>query len=494
MPALPLRILVADDDPTFRDILEIRLQEWGYGVRVAAGAREAEAVVREWKPDLILTDVVMPETSGIQLLARLRAAGSQSPVILLTAHGTVEMAVEAMKLGAVDFLTKPLNHSHLRAVIEEVLARPDGAVTNGAGADRVDAGAGVEDAAGAGGPGAGNVGEPAADRAGGAAAGSATGPKIGRHGMGPFIGTSRAMREVYELVHRVAESDAPVLITGESGTGKELVARYIHDNSARRDEAFIPVNAAAIPRDLMESEIFGHEKGAFTGAVSSRPGCFEMADGGTLFLDEIGEMPRELQPKLLRVLDEAKIRRLGGSRELSLNVRTLTATNRNPRKAVKEGVLREDLFFRLNVLQVHLPPLRDRENDTSLLARRFAETFSRRHGGPERIFEDETLELLQAYSWPGNVRELRNLVERAVVLAGDGRIGPAELPPYVRNPEAWGAGSYSFPPDATVADVERALILRTLDATGNNKSETARRLGVSVRTIRNKLQGYGIDR
>jgi DNA-binding NtrC family response regulator len=254
------------------------------------------------------------------------------------------------------------------------------------------------------------------------------------------------------------------------------------------------VNAAAIPRDLMESEIFGHEKGAFTGATDARAGCFEMADNGTLFLDEIGEMPKELQPKLLRVLDEARLRRLGGKKELTFDVRTLTATNRDPRAAVEEGVLREDLFFRLNVFAVHLPPLRDRKGDIPILARRFARELARKHGGDDPSFQDEALELLEAYSWPGNVRELRNLVERAVVLARDGVIQAKHLPPYVRNPTGTISGRFSFPPGATAADVERELILQTLEETGNNKSETARRLGVSVRTIHNKLNAWGIDR
>jgi DNA-binding NtrC family response regulator len=312
--------------------------------------------------------------------------------------------------------------------------------------------------------------------------------------MGRFLGRSPQMRELFALIRQVSASDASVLITGESGTGKELVASTIHELSRRRDGPFIPLNTAAIPRELMESQLFGHEKGAFTGAVTSYPGCFELADGGTLFLDEIGEMPKELQPKLLRVLDNPRLRRVGGSRERSFDVRTLAATNRDPRAAVEDKVLREDLFFRLNVLHVHLPPLRERKGDVAFLARRFAEQMAVKHQLAGGVIRDEALEYLIRYRWPGNVRELRNLIERAVVLAQASAIGPEHLPPYVREPGAPTVERYVFPPEATLADAERELILRCLDETGNNKTETARRLGLSARTIHNKLRAYGIDR
>ncbi|TVP74563.1 MAG: sigma-54-dependent Fis family transcriptional regulator [Gemmatimonadales bacterium] len=456
----PPRILVVDDDLTFRDVLEMRLESWGYQVKVADRASSAAGIIRGWQPDLVLSDVVMPDVSGIELLTSLREDAPHRPVILLTAHGTVEMAVEAMKLGAVDFITKPFNHEHLRAVVEESL--------DAARRRRKDA--------------------PARE-------GTPPGRDRGELGYGDFVGRSDAMQEVYELLQSVAESDAGVLITGESGTGKELAARAIHRESSRSDGPFVALNAAAIPRDLMESEIFGHEKGAFTGATQAREGVFEMADGGTLFLDEIGEMPPELQPKLLRVLDEARLRRVGGRKELSFDVRLLAATNRDPREAVREGLLREDLFFRLNILTVHLPPLRQRAGDIPLLARRFARQFSEKHGGPERWLEEDTLDLLEEHPWPGNVRELRNVMERAVVLSRDGGITPSHLPPWIREGEGTLAEQdWTFPEGATVAEAERELILRTLDETGNNKAEAARRLGISVRTIRNKLKSWDIDR
>ncbi|TVP50059.1 MAG: sigma-54-dependent Fis family transcriptional regulator [Gemmatimonadales bacterium] len=471
----PARILVVDDDPTFRDVLELRLQRWGYVVKTADRADKGVELARNWDPDLVLSDVVMPEMSGIQLLEKLRANHPDRTVILLTAHATVEMAVDAMKLGAVDFLTKPLNYQNLEALISDALAR-----RRSDAADRTPASPSTPDRT---------------STTSSRKAGDSSSPTEG-DGLGPFLGASPAMREVYEQLRSVADSHASVLITGESGTGKELAARTIHELSPRAEEAFVAVNAAAIPRELMESEIFGHEKGAFTGASETRAGCFEMADRGTLFLDEIGEMPMELQPKLLRVLDHARLRRVGGKEELSFDVRTLSATNRDPREAVEEGVLREDLYFRLNVLSIHLPPLRERTGDVKLLAARFASEFSTRHGGPERALESEALEAMEAYDWPGNVRELRNLVERAVVLARDGRIGAEHLPPYVRDPVPRGENGdsdFAFPHGATAADVERELILLTLDRTGNNKAEAARRLGVSVRTIRNKLNSWGID-
>ncbi len=477
MSETPVRILVVDDDPTFRNVLEMRLEGWGYDVRVASDAERGEAISREWNPHLVLSDVVMPEVSGIDLLARLRHDRPDRPVLLLTAHASVELAVEAMKLGAVDFLTKPLNYRNLKAVIRSVL-------------EEGDARRGAVDAA-------------AAEVAAAAIKARTTGPSrppspaprpAGGGDFGPFVARSEVMREFHELLSAVAVSDASILITGESGTGKELAARTVHELSARSGGPFVALNTAAIPSELMESELFGHEKGSFTGATASREGCFEMADGGTLFLDEIGEMPLQLQPKLLRILDGATFRRVGGRRELHFDVRTLAATNRDPRQAVEEGRLREDLFFRLNVLTLHLPPLREREGDITHLARHFAATLPARHGAEPRTFTDEALERLEAYPWPGNVRELRNVVERAVILARDGVIGLEHLPPYVREPERSHDGSYRFPPDATAEEAEKELILQTLDATGNNKSETARRLGLSVRTIRNKLKAYGIDR
>lgn len=458
----PARVLVVDDDPTFRNVLEMRLQGWGYHVKVAADAERARQLASSWDPDLILSDVVMPETSGIQLLGLLREDRPDRPVILLTAHGSVEMAVDAMKIGAVDFLTKPVNYRNLKSVLIDALESPQSLAP---------------------------VAKPDPDEEEGEG-----GPMRREDGMGPFVARSNAMNDFFEMIESVADSDASVMITGESGTGKELAARTVHALSSRRDGPFVPLNTAAIPSELMESELFGHEKGAFTGAARQREGCFEMAQEGTLFLDEIGEMPLALQPKLLRVLDGSPFRRVGGNKEKSFDVRVIAATNRSPREAVDDGALREDLFFRLNVLTLRLPPLRDRDGDIALLARHFATTLSLKHGVEPRELDEDALALLEAYPWPGNVRELRNVVERAVILAREGTIEARHLPAYLREPDRAMEGSYRFPADATAEEAEKELILQTLDATGNNKSETARRLGVSVRTIRNKLKTYGIKR
>jgi DNA-binding NtrC family response regulator len=447
-------VLVVDDDATMRDVLEMRLQEWGFHVLLAADAREASELVRRKNPDLVLSDVVMPEMSGLELLRELKQDDVDRPVLLLTAHGTVKMAVAAIKEGAVDFLTKPLSYPNLRAVLEQALR--DRALV----AQSPRAAAGVAE----------------------------------DQGFGPFIGTSPQMKEVYGLIRDLAASDASVLITGESGTGKELAAQTIHERSARGDGPFVALNAAAIPRELVESELFGHERGAFTGASTDRMGCFELAAGGTLLLDEIAEMPMELQPKLLRVLDQARFRRVGGKQEIAVDVRTISATNRDPREAVQNGDLREDLYYRLNVFTLSLPALREREGDIALMAEHFLDLFGRKHGSTVRGIRDETLELMGQYGWPGNVRELRNVMERAVVMARNEWMEPSQLPPYIRGGAEGDTDRSSLPSGLTAAEVEKRLILQTLDETGNNKAETARRLGLDVKTIRNKLKSYGIER
>jgi len=291
----------------------------------------------------------------------------------------------------------------------------------------------------------------------------------------------------------IASSDATALITGESGTGKEVAARMIHAMSARRAKPFVAINAAAIPEGLMESEIFGHERGAFTGAVNSRPGCFEQANGGTLLLDELSEMPIALQPKLLRVLEDGNVRRLGAAREVSFDVRVIASTNRDPTTAVDEGLLRPDLMYRLNVFSVVMPPLRDRAADIPLLARHFVHLFNDKHGAEVQAVRETTMERLQAWCWPGNVRELRNVIERAVVIARDGWIEPSHLPPQITSTHTT-PQSLELPARTTLAEAERLIICSTLERTGNNKAEAARQLGLDVKTIRNKLRGWSLDR
>ena len=444
------RILVVDDEPAMREVLELRLAGWGFEVRTAPDGAEGKELAESFRPDLVISDVVMPRMTGLELLESLRAGDPDRPVILVTAQATVDLAVEAMKRGARDFITKPIDYPKLRAI----LARAEEELAERRESRRLEA----ELERGA--------------------------------GFGDFVGAGRAMREVYALIGTVASSDAGVIITGESGTGKELAARTIHRLSARAEGPFVAVNSSAIPENLMESEMFGHERGAFTGATGVHAGCFERAHRGTLLLDEIAEMPLALQPKLLRVLEDQKVRRVGGSSEFSVNVRVLAATNREPREAVESGKLREDLFYRLNVFTITLPPLRERREDIALLAQAFIVRFNEKHNARVEACKGETMELLRAYPWPGNVRELKNTMERAVILARGPWIEPSHLPPYLLGPA--GAPGLAPAPGVTAAEAERELILGTLRLTGNNKAEAARRLGLDVKTIRNKLKSYGI--
>jgi len=447
-----MKVLVVDDEPALREVLSMRIESWGYEVATAAHVGEAKRLLREPGPDIVISDVVMPEASGLELLKLLKAEDPSKPVILVTAHGSIDAAVEAMKEGAEDFLTKPLDYTKLHALLERT----------------------------------------AADLRRQKELEQMEGSLESEARLGAMIGASQPMRELYTTVQVLAASDASALITGESGTGKELIARMIHELSSRRDAPFVAINSAAIPEGLIESELFGHEKGAFTGAVRTRAGCFEQADGGTLFLDEITEMPLALQPKLLRILEDGRVRRLGGGKEMSFDVRVLAATNRSPLDAVKEGVLREDLFYRLNVFEVRAPALRERAGDIPLLAHHFVREFSAKHQMSVVGIRDEACGVLERYPWPGNVRELRNVVERAVILARTGWVEESHLPPYLRGQQNGGA-SFTVPLGTPAAEVEKALILRTLEFVGNNKSETARRLGVDVKTIRSTLKAYGIS-
>jgi DNA-binding NtrC family response regulator len=447
------KVLVVDDEPAMREVLEMLLQDWGYDVRVAFDGVEGEEMAQAYEPDIVITDVVMPQVSGLELLRKLQGGAPDRPVILVTAQGSIDLAVEAMKQGAKDFITKPLDYPKLKAILDSAGKDVD--------LRRESRKLGAQLERGA--------------------------------GFGGFIGTSKAMREVYELTERLSATDASAIVTGESGTGKELVARTIHQLSSRSQGPFVAINAAAIPESLMESEIFGHEKGAFTGAIGTRAGCFELANRGTLFLDEIAEMPLALQPKLLRVLEDGRVRRIGGKQEFSFDVRVIAATNREPRTAVDNGNLREDLYYRLNVFTVALPPLRERRADIPLLAQHFIQDFNRKHNTRVQTLRDEALEMLKGYAWPGNVRELRNVMERAVILARGEWIETAHLPPYIVNPAADASAKIVLPLGVTAAEAEKALIMKTLEKTGNNKAEAARQLGLDVKTIRNKLKSYGLD-
>jgi DNA-binding NtrC family response regulator len=454
MTARNRKILVVDDDPAIRESLDVLLTSWGFEVIQAPDAARARPLVDKHDPDIVISDVVMPETSGLEFLRELKAGNPNRPVLLITAQGSIDMAVEAMKRGARDFLTKPITDlAKLRSLVDDAEREIEMRRKAKRLASRVEQ---------------------------------------EQSSLGTFVGANKRMRDVFQLIESVAGRDVSVMITGESGTGKELVARSIHELSRRNGKPFIAVNAAAIPESLMESEIFGHERGSFTGAIGMRPGCFEQANGGTLLLDEIAEMPMSLQPKLLRVLADGRVRRLGGQQEFTFDVRVIAATNRDPLKAIEEGRLREDLYYRLNVVPIALPSLRDRLDDVPLLVQHFIAEFNRKHGLDIVGITDEALAMLKVYSWPGNVRELSNIIERAVVLAKSEWIEERDISPYIRDgaiPE-----KLVFPVGATtVADAERELILKTLERAGQNKAEAARQLGVDVKTIYNKLKAYNIE-
>ena len=445
-----LKVLVIDDEDAMREVLGLRLSQWGYRVSRASSAAEGWGQMARFQPDIVICDVVMPDQSGLELVNRASREEIEAAFIMITAHGTVDIAVEAMKNGAFDFLTKPLDYRKLLAVLRAAEAERESCL------QMRDLGAKLE--------------------AGG--------------GLGKLVGQSHEMLQVYGLIRQYAQTDASVLITGESGTGKELAAHTIHQLGSSTSSPFVAINGAAIPSELIESELFGHEKGAFTGAGEARPGCFEQAHGGTLFLDEIVEMSVHLQPKRLRVLEDGRVRRLGARQEKQCDVRLLTATNRDPRKAVEEGKLREDLYYRIQVLILEMPPLRERNDDVQLLSRFFLDRFRVKHESRSKGFRDSSLDLLRAYAWPGNVRELRNVIERAVVLAGDGWIECSHFPPYLSGREFQGAHGLQIPAGITAAEAEKRLVLHTLDRVGNNKAEAARQLGLDVKTIRNKLKSY----
>ncbi|HEY0663663.1 MAG TPA: sigma-54 dependent transcriptional regulator [Thiobacillaceae bacterium] len=450
------QILVVDDEPKMRRVLEIMLQKMGHRVLGAGNGVEALALFREHAVDLVITDLRMPEMDGIELLAQLRAQGSEVPVMVITAHGTIETAVTAMKHGASDYILRPFDIDVVELAVERVLNGADVARQNAFLRQEVD------------------------------------------RGWDAFVGTSKPMQAVYELIQRVGPSKASVLITGETGTGKELAARAVHHASPRRDKLFVPINCAAIPADILESELFGYEKGAFTGAVRERVGKFELSDGGTIFLDELTEMPLALQAKLLRVLQENAIERLGGNRVISLDLRVIAATNRDPLQAVRDGKLREDLYYRVNVFSIELPPLRQRVEDITGLVEHFIAKHG--HSPADTRLTPGALERLKGYAWPGNVRELENMVERALILSGGGLLDEqvflldpraAETRPAPALPAAG-----AMPPPALNQAVEvreARLIDEALAQAEGNKSRAAALLGISERTLWYKLKKYRPD-
>ena len=455
-----VKVLIAEDEPNALMGLAELISGWGYRTETARDGLEAWEKVVAWDPAIVVTDLKMPRMDGIGLLTKLgeegSGLGSNLAVVVLTAMGSIQLAVEAMKLGAYDFLQKPVDATRLRTILANATRQRETEIELEVARRRL--------------------------RQSGV--------------LGSLVGNSRAMREIFGLIEQIAPSNVHVLITGESGTGKELVARTLHELSPRKAKPFVGVNCAAIPETLIESEIFGHEKGAFTGAVDRRAGCFELAAGGSLLLDEIGEMPSGTQAKLLRVLEERKLRRLGARTEQDVDVRVLAATNRDPNTAVAEGHLRADLFYRLNVFNIHMPPLRDHMEDLPAMAQAMLEQMNEKHNRHVSGVAPSILDRMMAYNWPGNVRELRNTIERAVILCTDGApLDAGHLSPGFGKvqQQATLASDASMVPvhvGTTVDEAERLLILHTLEATGQNKTRAAEILGVSLKTLHNKLKEY----
>jgi DNA-binding NtrC family response regulator len=441
------RVLIVEDEPSTRLGLTELVRTWGFITDSAADGEEALQRISVFRPTIIISDLVMPNMGGLELLRALKDEGGDLTIVILTAQGTVETAVEAIKEGAYDYLTKPIEPQRLKILLDKIVERQD------------------------------TIREVKVLR-----------KQLRDHGtFGRMIGSSQQMRKVYQVVEQAAPTSASVLIWGESGTGKELVAQTIHQLSPRAQMPFVPINCAAIPETLLESEIFGHEKGAFTGASDRREGCFELADRGTLFLDEIAEMTPATQVKLLRVLQERKFRRLGGRNEQTVDVRVIAATNVNPADAVKNGKLREDLYYRLNVFAMELPPLRQRKEDLALLIQSFLAEFNERNNKKVSALDPAAMRILEQYNWPGNVRELRNVIERAVILSQGEFVDPKHLPPLVTDSPDVVKPTLSLAPGTTVEEAERRLILMTLEHTRDNKTRAAEILGISLKTLHNKL-------
>jgi DNA-binding NtrC family response regulator len=454
-PPAPERVLIVEDEDNARQGYEALLRKWGYEVLGVGSAEAALERMPDFSPDALIADVELPGKNGLELLETLRETGELQhlPAILITGKGSEERVISAIQSGAFWYIEKPLKAAVLRALLDRALGLEH---------DRRQVAALTRQLR-----------------------------EAGR--LGEIVGRSKPMQDVMRLIEQVAPSMASVLITGETGSGKEIVARTIHQLSPRCNRPFVAINCSAIPESLMESEIFGHERGAFTGAAERRIGCFELADGGTLLLDEIGEMPAPTQTKLLRVLEDHKVRRLGSKTETPVDVRVLSATNKNPERAVGKGELRQDLYFRLNVFHIHLPPLREHKEDIPPLIEGILRDLNAKYNRQIRGVSAEVLDQFKSYTWPGNVRELRNVIERAAIVCDRDVIGRAHLPDEFGRGAPAGAAELSalrFPVGTTVEAVERELILQTLAATLNNKTRAAELLGISLKTLHNKLKEY----
>src|SRR6478672_10942952 len=449
------KVLIVEDEENERSGLAELVSSWGYEAQTAADGQEGYEKISAWSPSIVITDLKMPRMGGMELLERIAGDSQTVAVIVVTAQGTIDSAVQAMRIGAYDYISKPIDTSRLRTILQNATAllgtRAELEVTR---------------------------------------------RKLRDTGsLGSLVGPSKKMQEIFRLVELVAPSTASVLITGASGTGKEVVARTIHELSPRRTKPFIAINCAAIPETLIESEVFGHEKGAFTGALERRTGCFELAEGGTLLLDEIGEMPIATQAKLLRVLEDRKLRRLGSKVETTIDVRVLAATNKVPEEAVARGELRNDLYYRLNVFNIHMPPLREHREDVPDLVQALLSEMCQKHGRKVAVVSEAVLNLFHNYSWPGNVREMRNTLERAIIVC-DGAVAETKhLPPGFGQSSlrvaAEDSDTVRLGVGTTVEEAEKLLILKTLEATNNNKTRAAEILAISLKTLHNKLKEYG---
>ena len=444
-----IRILVVDDEELVRDFLKEALTRRSYHVDIAEDGKKAKAVLKEAAYDLVLTDLKMPGVSGLDLLRFVKAHDPDTQVIMMTAYGTIENAVEAMRLGAFEYITKPFTSGEIELVLDKAIEHRRLLDENHYLRNELS----------------------------------------GKYCFTSIIGQSRAMNEVFEIMKMVAPNHTTVLVEGESGTGKELVARAIHYNSIRKDKPFIKVNCAAIPEGLIESELFGHEKGAYTHAFARTKGKFEQANGGTILFDEIGEMAPGLQAKLLRVLQEREFERIGGTDTIQIDIRVIATTNRDLTEEVEKGNFRKDLYYRLNVISIHLPPLSQRRDDIPLLAAHFLKSYCEDYNKDIQGISDDAVEYLCRADWPGNVRELANRIERAVVLSRNNIIEVADLQAGLRS-RSNGLDDIPEIPGTTLRNLEKWLILKTLSSQKSNRTKTAKLLDISIRTLRNKIKEY----
>ncbi len=455
------KVLVVDDEANLRKVLATMLRRTGYDVTVAADGEQGLAEFLKSGADIVVTDLVMPKMGGMELLRSVNSSNPDVPVIIITAHGTVDSAVEAIKLGAFDYITKPFDQTEIQSVIAKAARTHDIAQRN---------------------------------------------VRVDGRARAAIVGESEEMQEIFRIIEKVADTPSTVLITGESGTGKELIATALHEGSSRRNKPLIRINCAAIPKDLMESELFGYERGAFTGAVTSKPGRFELADGGTLFLDEIAEIPVEMQVKILRALQESEFERVGGIRTTRVDVRLIAATNRDLQIEIEAGRFRKDLYYRLAVVPIVLPSLRERQSDIPKLTLHFIEKYNRRLNKKIEGISNDAMEYLRTYPWPGNIRELENLMERILLFADGPTIMEKDLPEQIRQAAAQAAPSGSTAPVDSApaetglkdivrmkaAELERDLIAKALEETGGNVTRTARLLQISRKSLQTKMKEFGL--